>query len=110
AKARALAERGRIAHDQGDYAAAIAAFTEAYAIAPAPGLLFNLAQAYRLKGSCEDAQLMYRRYLNANPSEGGRVLAEMHLATVERCLQNRALNVAIDPQLRTIPTPPRGPA
>jgi tetratricopeptide (TPR) repeat protein len=109
AKARTLAERGRLAHDQRDYAGAIVAFTEAYAIAPAPGLLFNLAQAYRLKGNCDDAQLMYRRYLDANPSGDGRALAQAHLATVERCVQNRMLRVAVDPQLRaiTIPAAPR---
>jgi tetratricopeptide (TPR) repeat protein len=107
-KARALASRGRAAHDRRDYAAAIAAFTEAYAIAPAPALLFNLAQAYRLKGSCDDAALMYRRYLGANPSYDGRVLAEAHLATVERCIQNRTLRVTVEPQLTAlaIPSPP----
>ena len=30
-------------------------------------LLFNLAQAYRLQGNCDDAALMYRRYLATNP-------------------------------------------
>lgn len=85
-RARDLAERGRIAHDAKDYSTAIAAFTEAYALAPAPGLLFNLAQAYRLRGSCDDAALMYRRFLATNPSEDARLLAESHLSTVERCL------------------------
>src|SRR5262245_32026750 len=78
-KARTLAERGRAFHDAGDYANAIAAFTQAYVIAPSPALLFNLAQAYRLRGDCEDAALMYRRYLNTNPSPEGRALAETHL-------------------------------
>jgi tetratricopeptide (TPR) repeat protein len=110
AKARALADRGRAAHDQGDYAAAIAAFTEAYAIAPAPGLLFNLAQAYRLKGNCESAQLMYRRYLGASPPDDGRALAEGHLAAVDRCMQQKTMRVTVDPQLRVFPLPKPPPA
>ncbi|MEO8699953.1 MAG: hypothetical protein ABI867_07910 [Kofleriaceae bacterium] len=96
AKARSLADKGREAHDHGDYPRAIAAFKEAYVIAPAPALLFNLAQAYRLQGNCEDAQMMYRRYIGTNPSEDGRALAEAHLATVERCIQKRSLNIPMD--------------
>lgn len=82
-----LADRGRAFHEAGDYASAIAAFTRAYVIAPSPALLFNLAQAYRLQGNCDDAALMYRRYLATGPSPEGRALAEPHLASVERCLQ-----------------------
>lgn len=92
-KARTLSDRGRAFHDAGDYASAIAAFTLAYAMAPKPGLLFNLAQAYRLQGSCDDAALMYRRYLATNPSPQGRALAEAHLATVERCVHAPASRV-----------------
>jgi tetratricopeptide (TPR) repeat protein len=96
AKARALAERGRAFHDAGDYANAIAAFTRAYVMAPSPALLFNLAQAYRLQGSCDDAALMYQRYLAANPSPEGRALAETHLASVERCLHKLALHIPVE--------------
>ncbi len=101
-KARTLADRGRVAHDSRDYAGAIAAFTEAYALAPAPGLLFNLAQAYRLRGNCDDAALMYRRFLATNPPDDARLLAESHLSTVERC---QARSTAIDPRLavRAVP-------
>ena len=93
AKARALADRGRAFHDAGDYANAIAAFTQAYAMAPSPALLFNLAQAYRLQGNCDDAALMYRRYLETDPGAQGRTLAETHLATVERCMHKLALHI-----------------
>ena len=63
-KAKQLAERGREAHDRGQYVDAIAAFNEAYVLAPSAGLLFDLAQAYRLAGRCDDAAWMYRRYLD----------------------------------------------
>ncbi|HEU4730943.1 MAG TPA: tetratricopeptide repeat protein [Kofleriaceae bacterium] len=108
AKARALADRGRAYHDAGDYAAAIAAFTQAYVIAPSPALLFNLAQAYRLQGSCDDAALMYQRYLATNPSPEGRALAQTHLASVERCMHKLALHIPLEdtPVQLAIPIPP----
>jgi tetratricopeptide (TPR) repeat protein len=106
AKARALADRGRALHDAADYANAIAAFTQAYALAPSPALLFNLAQAYRLLGNCGDAVLMYRRYLETNPSSGGRALAKSHLATVERCMHKLALHIPIEPAIGRLVVPP----
>ena len=84
-KARELAEKGRAYHDAGEYMKAVAAFKEAYVLAPSPGLLFNIAQAYRLAGDCDDAAWMYRRFLDSNPGEASRALAEQHLASVEKC-------------------------
>ncbi len=84
-KARELADKGRAYHQAGDYAAAVAAFKEAYVLAPSPGLLFNIAQSYRLAGNCDEAAWMYRRFLDTNPIGAQRRLAEGHLATVEKC-------------------------
>jgi len=99
-KARQLADKGRTSHEAGDYGAAISAYTEAYAIAPSPALLFNLAQAYRLRGSCDDAALMYRRYLDTAPGPDARMIAEGHLATVERCAHKIALSIPLDAEER----------
>src|SRR5438552_2518618 len=95
-KARKLVDHGRALHDKGDYARAIEMFKEAYVLAPSPGLLFNLAQAYRLMGNCDDAALMYHRYLDTQPAPEGKVLAEAHLATVERCKAQRSLHIPMD--------------
>jgi tetratricopeptide (TPR) repeat protein len=104
-KARELAEQGRIAHQAGDYGRAIEAFREAYVIAPAPALLFNLAQSYRLHGSCDDAAALYRRYLGSGPDVEARALAETHLATVERCVRERSPTLPLaDPM--TVPRVP----
>ena len=84
-KAKDLATRGRIYHDAGDYQAAIAAFKEAYVLAPSPGLLFNIAQSYRLAGNCDEAAWMYRRFLDTNPTGPNKALAEQHLASVVKC-------------------------
>ncbi|MBL9019881.1 MAG: tetratricopeptide repeat protein [Myxococcales bacterium] len=96
AKARALADRGRAYHDAGDYGNAIIAFKEAYVMAPSPGLLFNLAQAYRLQGNCDDAALMYRRYLATAPGRESRSIAEGHLDAVQRCAHEASLGIPQD--------------
>ena len=96
AKAKQLADRGRAYHDARDYTRAIAAFQEAYALAPSPALLFDLAQDYRLAGNCDEAAWMYRRYLDTNPSDEHRALAETHLHHVERC-GHGTLALAIGP-------------
>jgi len=96
AKARALADRGRARHEAGDYPGAIAAFTEAYALAPSPALLFNLAQSYRLGGQCQDASTMYNRFLATDPPAEARSLAETNLIAVDQCVA----------ALRPVPVPP----
>jgi len=105
AKARALAERGRALHDAGDYANAIVAFTQAYAMAPSPALLFNLAQAYRLQGDCDDAALMYRRFLATGPSPDRTALAEAQLVNVERCIHRLSMHIP-DETARGTAAPP----
>jgi tetratricopeptide (TPR) repeat protein len=84
-KAKLLADRGRALHDAGDYSGAIAAYKEAYVLAPRPGLLFNLAQAYRLSGDCDDAAFMYQRFLDSNPPEDRRAIAAANLTMVVKC-------------------------
>jgi tetratricopeptide (TPR) repeat protein len=88
-EAREKAERGRTLHAAGDYTGAVAAFRRAYELAPSPGLLFNLAQSYRLAGECDEAAAMYRRFLASAPPGAERTLAERHLATVARCGHTR---------------------
>lgn len=104
-KARELAEKGRAYHDAGEYMKAVAAFKEAYVLAPSPGLLFNIAQAYRLAGDCDDAAWMYRRFLDSNPGEASRALAEQHLASVEKCGHGGLLVVAPPAVAATVPAP-----
>lgn len=85
AKARALAEEGRILHDRGEYGRAVDAFQAAYVLAPSPAILFNLGQAYRLKADCDNAVLMYRAFLRSRPEPQLQEIARAHLASVEKC-------------------------
>jgi len=101
-RARELAEQGRELHDAGDYAGAAARFQQAYALAPSPGLLFNLAQDYRLSGDCEDAAIMYRRFLATDPSPQQRTVAEQHLDKVAKCARPTLA-------VQTVTPPPAAP-
>lgn len=84
-KARALSDRGRQAQREGKFADAIEAYNAAYALAPSPGLLFNLAQVYRLNGNCDDAAWMYRRFLATDPHDEMRALANELLDKLSAC-------------------------
>ncbi|HUS30228.1 MAG TPA: hypothetical protein VMZ53_17090 [Kofleriaceae bacterium] len=99
AKAKDLATRGRIYHDAGDYQAAVAAWKEAYVLAPSPGLLFNIAQAYRLAGNCDEAAWMYRRFLDTDPTGPNKALAEQHLASVEKCGRGGLPMMVVTPKI-----------
>jgi tetratricopeptide (TPR) repeat protein len=90
-----------VLHAAGNYDAAIAAFTEAYALAPSPALLFDLAQSYRLGGRCDDAAVMYRRFLATEPEADARAVAEAQLAALGRCVAKPSLVVAKPPGAAT---------
>jgi tetratricopeptide (TPR) repeat protein len=89
-RARVLSDQGRAYHAEGEYDRALGSFKAAYELAPSPGLLFNMAQAYRLKGDCDNAASMYRNYLTSQPDRPHRELAESHLENVEKCMSRRA--------------------
>ncbi len=111
-RAKSASARGRIAHDRGDYDEAVTAYQEAYVLAPSPALLFNLAQAYRLKGDCDNAVLMYRGYLRTRPELQLRQVAEAHLATVELCASSAVMGEAAPapaPQVAAAPLPRTAP-
>lgn len=103
-KARELAAKGRKHHESGDYTAAVAAFKEAYVLAPSPSLLFNIAQAYRLAGNCDESAWMYRRFLDTDPRGPQRDLAQNQLAVVEKC-GSGGLRVAVTPPPLEATTP-----
>jgi hypothetical protein len=62
-------DRGVAHYRNGDYAAALADFTDAYVAMPSNALLFNIAQAHRMLGHSTEALTFYRRYVDeAAPS------------------------------------------
>jgi tetratricopeptide (TPR) repeat protein len=67
AEARRHFVQGRELLDAGLYAEAIAEFETALSLKPSPELLFNIAQAYRLKGDAKQALETYKRFIELSP-------------------------------------------
>ncbi len=65
--AKQLYAEGKRYYDIADYAQAIASWKRAYVASNAPMLLFNIAQAYRLSGNCDEALHVYAAYERAAP-------------------------------------------
>ncbi|MBI4509483.1 MAG: hypothetical protein HY698_07585 [Deltaproteobacteria bacterium] len=67
-EARALYQEGDKFFKLAEYDKAIQAFKKSFLLSNAPLLLFNIAQAYRLKGDCAQAIRFYQNYLNEDPN------------------------------------------
>ena len=72
--------RAAEARKAGRYIEAVAEYSAAYGLVPAPELLFNIAQAHRLAGSSEEAIAYYRKYLAKSPDGAGAAEAKQWLA------------------------------
>ncbi|HEX9101248.1 MAG TPA: tetratricopeptide repeat protein [Polyangia bacterium] len=67
-QARDHYERGLAKYNLAEFDAAIVEFKQSYELSKAPRLLFNIAQAYRLKKDYESALYFYNTYLRADPN------------------------------------------
>jgi len=85
---------GLEAQNAGRYDEAIALYKKAYDAVPHPEILFNLAQAYRLKGDADNALDHYQRYLRVEPD--GRVAADATrwVAVLEKRVAQRKTGAA----------------
>ncbi len=92
ARAQELNQEGLRHYELAEYDAAIRSFRDAYELAPTPGLLFNIAQAYRLQGAkgCASAIRVYRSYLRLLPSASNRTAVEGHIHACEELLARMA--------------------
>jgi len=79
-EARDLYKQGMTHYELGEFDLAIDEFKRAYALTSAPGLLFNLAQVYRMKKDPEQAVYFYRTYLRLVPDAPNRADVEALLA------------------------------
>jgi tetratricopeptide (TPR) repeat protein len=102
-KAKAFYLEGQKAYDIGDFPRAIDNFKKAYDTAPKPGLLFNIAQAYRLSGDGKQALFFYRNYLRQVPDAGNRADVEDWIAKLE------AAEVGPTPSPTPSPSPSASP-
>lgn len=67
-RAKLLADEGMTAFEQGYFKSARERFEDAYLLAPAPVLLYNLARAAEDAGDAEHALLCYQRFLQLWPA------------------------------------------
>lgn len=74
--AEELFDAGQRAYDGGDYALAIGRWEESFRLSKEPGLLFNIAQAYRRAGNCTRALSSYQQFVASDPSSDRRQLAD----------------------------------
>jgi hypothetical protein len=90
-EARRLYAEGLQRYKDGAYDEAIEKLNASYLRVPAPGLLYDLAQAQRLKGDCQRALALYRQYLASPGTDAVRTFAAERAAEMEACLATRAV-------------------
>src|SRR5688572_10508150 len=87
-KAKELDEQGNTHYDLAEYDQAIDLSKQAYALSRRPTLLYNIAQAYRLKGDCEQALQVYKAYLRVDPSSQIRAKVESRIVEMDACAKD----------------------
>jgi tetratricopeptide (TPR) repeat protein len=78
-EARRHYDLGQRHFNLGEFDGAIDEFKQAYEISPVPGLLFNIAQAYRAKKDNERALYFYQTYLREEPQASERPYVEQRI-------------------------------
>lgn len=89
AEAKALYDKGLSHYNLGEFDEAIKAFRAAYAVSQAPGLLFNIAQSFRLKKDYEQATYFYTTYLRLKPDAPNRADVEDRLKEMQEAIQEQ---------------------
>jgi tetratricopeptide (TPR) repeat protein len=79
-EARAFYEQATRLYNVGELDQAISFYKQAYLRSPAPGLLFNIAQAYRAKRDARQALYFYEAFLRADPDAPERRFVEARMA------------------------------
>jgi tetratricopeptide (TPR) repeat protein len=86
ATARARFQAGTTYYNAGQYDLAIHEYEASYRLSAAPGLLFNIAQAYRLKGDAARALDYYQRFVAARPDSPIASEARGYIDEMQRLL------------------------
>jgi hypothetical protein len=96
-EARRLTERGLAHFGARRFAEAIADFEASYAITPARGLLYNLAQAHRLNGNCAEALRYYRLFRAIEPAGKLQQRTDERIVEMEACVTKHTSAEAAPP-------------
>jgi hypothetical protein len=105
-EARALYDKGLALYQAKDYAGAIAALEQGFALEPRREFLFANAQARRLAGDCRGAVPLYQRFLEMSPPPVQATATQIALG---RCAQQMAVEPVAPPIVVSPPPPPPPP-
>lgn len=93
-RAKELVSKGLQSQLAGRYDEAIGFYKAAYELVPHPELLFNLGQAYRLRGERVVALDYYRKYLAIQPDGRAAKEAQEWIEQIERSMREEAAEAA----------------
>lgn len=96
-EARKHVDKAKVHYKLGEFEQAIAEFKEAYRVKPAPGLLFNLAQAYRMAGDLKQSRFYYQNYLRDQPNAPNRLEVERQLEQIAAAMAEEDAKTAAPP-------------
>jgi hypothetical protein len=108
-RAKELFEQGTTLFNLGQFDKAIEAWQEGYKAKPDPGFLYNIGQAYRLKGDPGKAIFFYRGYLRTSPKAPNRADVETKIAALQKEIQSET-KPAAPPSVVAAPPPSPPPA
>ena len=111
-EAEKLYVQGQQAYDAARYDDALAAWEKSYALSKLPALLFNIAQAQRLRhnpGDCTKATANYRKFISLSPKATERPTAEGFIAELAPCTEAESKPI-VEPFPSPSPTPSSAPA
>jgi tetratricopeptide (TPR) repeat protein len=106
ARARLHYQEGENAFRTGDFDVAIREFKDSYHAFPEPLLLYNVAQAYRLKGDLKQALFFYQQFVSAAPRAPQRPTAEDKIAELRKLIANQEQAQQAPPAGTAAPPPP----
>ncbi len=110
-RAKELFQQGTTLFNLGEFDKAIEAWQDGYKAKPDPGFLYNIGQAYRLKGDANKAIFFYRGYLRNSPKAANRAEIEAKIAALQK--ESSEPKTAVAPAATPPPTttpPPVAPS
>ncbi|MCX5742894.1 MAG: tetratricopeptide repeat protein [Proteobacteria bacterium] len=96
-EAKAHYEKGNTHYNLGEFDKAIEEFKAAYALTSAVGLLFNIAQSYRLKKDYENASYFYKTYLRLKPDAPNKSDVEDRIKEMDALLEEQKKQIQLPP-------------
>ncbi len=82
-RAKKLFDDGTRAFNLGEFQTAVQLYRQAYKLKPEPGLVYNIAQAYRLSNDPGNAVFFYRSFLRVAPNTPNRKEIEERIRKLE---------------------------